>query len=127
VIDSVPAGPDDPGATAVSFSTFATGDSQDADGALRLALSGELDFSVVDRLSARLEDLRRSRRRVRLDLSELAFIDCSGVGVILGALADARRDGWALEVDRRVSPTAERVIALADLESALWPATERRA
>ena len=127
MIDSIPADMDGAGGTAVSFSTFAMRDSEDADGALRLALSGELDLSVVDRLGARLEDLRGSRRRARLDLSELAFIDCSGVGVILGALADSRRDGWALEVDRRVSPTAERVIALAELESALWPAKERRA
>jgi anti-sigma B factor antagonist len=98
-------------------------ESADGDGALRLSLGGELDLSVAERLSARLGDLRGLRRPVRLDLSGLEFIDCSGVSVILGALADSRRDGWALEVDRRVSPIAERVIALADLDTALWPTT----
>jgi hypothetical protein len=57
-----------------------------------------------------------------LDLSALEFIDCSGMGIIVRALADARADGWALEVDRPVSPLAQRVFALAEIESALWPA-----
>ena len=121
MIDLILAGMDGPGGTAVSVSMFEIGESTDSDGAVRLALSGELDLSGADQLTRRLDDLRGSSRHVRLDLSALEFIDCAGVGVILGALADSRSDGWALEVDRRVSPIAERVIALADLESALWP------
>ena len=122
MIDSILEGTDGPGGPSECCSMLEIGESEDTDGALRLALGGELDLAVAGRLNARLDDLRRSRRRVRLDLSALEFIDCSGVTVILGALAQSRRDGWALDVDRRVSPIAERVIALADLESALWPA-----
>ncbi|MGZ4296257.1 MAG: STAS domain-containing protein [Solirubrobacteraceae bacterium] len=122
MIESILAGTDGPGGTAVGYSLFDIGESRDADGALRLALTGELDLSVTERLSTRLAELRRARQRVRLDLSALEFIDCSGKRAILVALAAARDDGWALEVDRHVSAIAERVIALADLESALWPA-----
>jgi anti-anti-sigma factor len=121
VIDSILDGTDGHGGTSVCFSLLEIGESEDADGALRLALGGELDLSVSDRLSARLDDLRRAHRHVRLDLSALEFIDCGGVAVILGALADSRNNAWALEVDRRVSPVAARVIALAELDAALWP------
>jgi anti-sigma B factor antagonist len=102
-------------------SVLEIGENEDVDGAVRVALSGELDLSATDRLRARLAELHRSGRRVRLDLSALEFIDCSGMGIIVGALADARADGWALEVDRSVSPLAQRVFALAQIESALWP------
>ena len=98
----------------------------DTDGALRVTLIGELDLAVADGLRARLDQLRRSERRVRLDLSELEFIDCSGINGILGALAEARRQHWELEVDRLVSPGVRRITSLADVASALWPAAARR-
>jgi anti-sigma B factor antagonist len=94
---------------------------QDADGALRLTLIGEMDLAVSDRLQARLDQLRPSRRRVRLDLSQLEFIDCTGIRVILNALAQSRRDARELEVSRTVSPSVERVISLADVAPDLWP------
>jgi anti-anti-sigma factor len=98
----------------------------DADGALRVTLIGELDLAVADGLRARLGRLRRSEPRVRLDLSELEFIDCSGLNGILGALAEARRCDWALEVDRLVSPGVRRITSLDGVASELWPAGARR-
>ena len=94
----------------------------DPDGALRVTLLGEIDIAVVDDLATRLSLLRRFQRRVRLDLSELRFIDCGGVNAILRALAEARGVGWELEVDRIVSPCVERIALLAGAASALWPA-----
>lgn len=94
----------------------------DADGALRVALAGELDLAVSNRLRLRLRELGRGMRPVRLDLSALDFIDCSGVGVIVGALAEARRGCWELEVDPAVSPIVDRVIALTGVNRDLWPA-----
>jgi anti-anti-sigma factor len=122
VIESMLTGMDAPRGTSVCFSSLEISESEGAGGAVRVALAGELDLSGTARVSARLDELRRSRRRVRLDLSALEFIDCSGMGVILAALADARADGWALEVERQVSPLTARVIALAELGPALWPA-----
>jgi anti-anti-sigma factor len=94
----------------------------DADGTLRVTLVGELDIAVADRLTDQLGRLRHSRRPVRLDLSELEFIDCRGIGGILTVLADARRERWDFEVDRRVSPGVRRITDVADVASALWPA-----
>jgi hypothetical protein len=60
--------------------------------------------------------------RVRLDLSELDFIDCCGINGILRALAEARRLQWDLEVDPLVSPGVRRITSLEDIASELWPA-----
>ncbi len=121
MIESMLAGMDGAGGTGVRRPLFEINERDDVDGALRLTLIGELDLSVRDRLRAQLDELRRGRRRVRLDLSELEFVDCSGIGAILNALADARRNRWELEVDRLVSPIAARVISLGRLASELWP------
>ncbi|MGH2896979.1 MAG: STAS domain-containing protein, partial [Solirubrobacteraceae bacterium] len=94
---------------------------QDADGALRMTLRGELDLSVTDGLRAQLAHAQRSQRPVRLDLSELEFVDCGGIRAILSALAEARAGRRKLEVSRTVSPMVERFISLAALASDLWP------
>jgi anti-anti-sigma factor len=121
VIDSMLADTDGPTGNEVSLSMLELSERQDADGAVRLTLIGELDLSVTDRLRGRLDQLGRSQRRVRLDLSQLDFIDCSGVRAILNALTDARGKQRALEVDRRVSPNVSRVISLVHIASELWP------
>jgi anti-anti-sigma factor len=95
----------------------------DPDGALRVTLIGEIDTVVADQLTARLEQLEQPDRRVRLDLSQPGFMDCSGVGAIINAVTHARRAGWELDVDRRLSPSVARIIALAGVASVLWPAT----
>jgi anti-anti-sigma factor len=122
VIDSMLADTDGPTGNEVSLSMLELSERQDADGAVRLTLIGELDLSATDRLRGRLDQLGRSQRRVRLDLSQLDFIDCSGVRAILNALADARGKQRALEVDRRVSPNVSRLISLVHIASDLWPA-----
>ena len=94
----------------------------DADGAVRMTLVGELDLSTTDGLRARLDEVGRAKRRVRLDLSELEFIDCSGIRAILDAMAQARRDGHPLEVERSVSPIVRRIVSLGAIASDLWPA-----
>ena len=122
MIDSMLADTDGPTGNEVSLSMLELSERQDADGAVRLTLIGELDLSVTDRLRGRLDQLGRSQQRVRLDLSQLDFIDCSGLRAILNALADARGKQRALEVDRRVSPNVSRVISLVHIASDLWPA-----
>jgi anti-anti-sigma factor len=94
----------------------------DADGAMRMTLVGELDLSATDGLRARLDEAGRAKRRVRLDLSELDFIDCSGIRAIVDAMAEARRDGHAFEVDRSVSPIVGRLVSLGAIAGDLWPA-----
>jgi len=92
------------------------------DGAIRLALLGGLDIVVVDRLIARLRVLLASRRLVRVDLSGLGFIDCTGLRAIIDAVAAARRNRQPLEVSRPVSAPVKRVITFMNAASLLWPA-----
>lgn len=95
----------------------------DDDGALRLALGGELDIAVVDVLRDRLTKLIRAGRRVRLDLAELKFVDSTGLHELILAVADAERDGRQLEIDPHVSEPVRRVIELTGVRSRFWPET----
>ncbi len=88
---------------------------------VRLTLVGELDIAVADRVEERLRHLREDDRPVRLDLSELEFIDSSGVRAIVLGLRHARQGGHQLEVDRRISSTVARMIEIMGIGSQLWP------
>jgi anti-anti-sigma factor len=64
---------------------------------------GELDLATAPQVRACLTELYGSgRRRVVLDLSELDFIDSTGLGVLVAALKRFRSDGGELAV---VNPT----------------------
>jgi anti-anti-sigma factor len=102
---------------------FSIVDGWDADGALRLALLGELDLNVADQLKSRLEQLRAEGTSVRLDLSELSFIDSSGIRVVIRARLDGERDGWMLEVDPDVNESVRRPLELLGLDDVLWSKT----
>jgi anti-anti-sigma factor len=93
----------------------------EADGTVCLILLGDLDLGVAGKLSNRLSELKATGRRVRLDLSQLGFIDSSGIGALLPALTDARWNGWSLEVDRRVSPSVEKAARILRIAEVFWP------
>jgi anti-anti-sigma factor len=71
---------------------------------VRLRVRGELDLATTELLADRLRRLRERNAAVLLDLDELAFIDASGLRVVLDAAGDARRDGWAFTVTRGSAP-----------------------
>ncbi|HEY6522317.1 MAG TPA: STAS domain-containing protein [Solirubrobacteraceae bacterium] len=122
MVDSKLLATDGPRGTGPCHPLFGVRQRHDADGAVRMTLTGELDLSATDGLRARLDEVQRSERRVRLDLSELEFIDCSGIRTILDAMAEARRDGCGFEVDRSVSPMVRRIVSLGAIAAELWPA-----
>ncbi|MEU8639937.1 STAS domain-containing protein [Amycolatopsis sp. NPDC048633] len=56
-----------------------------------VAVTGELDLAVTDRLAARLVDeLDLAPRALVIDLTQLAFCSARGLGVVLDAVAAAR-------------------------------------
>ncbi len=122
MVDSTLFSMDGPRGTGPFHSQFDVRQRHDADGAVRMTLMGELDISTTESFKARLDELQRSRRRVRLDLSELEFVDCSGIRAILDAMAQARRDGCTVDVDQAVSPIVGRIVALGAISGELWPA-----
>jgi anti-anti-sigma factor len=75
-----------------------------ADGAVVVALHGELDLASADRVSARLGALRDAGQPVVLDLDSLEFIDSSGLRVILQAAEDSRRGGWPFHLTAGSEP-----------------------
>ena len=107
---------------ALAGPSFEIRESIDGDGSVRVALIGELDIAVADAVEQRLRQLRDDGRPARIDLSELDFIDSSGVQSVVLGLKHARRSGHPLEVDRRVSSSVERLIEMMGIGEQLWPA-----
>ena len=89
-------------------------------------LIGELDIAVADGVETRLRAHRADGNPVRLDLSQLDFIDSSGVRAIVLGLKHARSGGVELDVDTRVSSTVARMIEIMGIGSQLWPARPSR-
>jgi anti-sigma B factor antagonist len=85
---------------------------------VRVQLRGELDLATADVVADHLRRLSARRSTVVLDLDELAFMDASGLRVILTAAQDARNDGWAFTVTRGSAPV-RRLIELLDLDGHL--------
>jgi anti-sigma B factor antagonist len=106
---------------ALAGPSFEIQESVDDDGAARVALVGELDIAVADGVEERLRLLRDAGRRVRLDLSQLDFIDSSGVRAIVLGLKHARQGGHELDVDHEISPTVRRMIDIMGIAPQLWP------
>jgi anti-sigma B factor antagonist len=86
-----------------------------------VAVSGEVDLVTVPELR---DTLRRvispPSREVVVDLADVAFIDASGVGALVGAAADAARMGVLFRL-QAPSPPVERVLKLARLDGSLDP------
>jgi anti-anti-sigma factor len=78
-----------PSAEGLACETFRDGE------ATRVRVSGALDLATVPILEAELAALHEAGVRcLILDLSELAFMDSTGLRCILQQDAEARRDGF---------------------------------
>jgi anti-sigma B factor antagonist len=62
----------------------------------QVKVSGELDLLTAPQLHAALEPLQAERADIELDMSELEFIDSTGVHLVLQTYQASRRDGWEL-------------------------------
>jgi anti-anti-sigma factor len=116
-----PAAPEPQAAAGKPVPVFSLRETVDDDQVLRLTLLGDLDLNGAETLSTRLEELKAAGRPCRLDLSQLAFIDSSGIQALLLALTDARWNGWPLEVAPAVSPMVERAARIVGIAQVLWP------
>lgn len=65
---------------------------------IRVAVTGDLDLTTADALRDQLDDLilRYPEKDLILDLKEVAFIDSSGLGVLLGRYRRLRGEGRRL-------------------------------
>ena len=85
---------------------------QQHDGELRLSIGGELDLSTAGALRERLERARARGCSVRLDLSELAFVDSSGLKILLLAAREFRASGLGFGIEERLQPQVVRLLRL---------------
>jgi anti-anti-sigma factor len=108
----------DPGTFTVrTFTVLCTG-RQDP-GSVALRLSGELDIVGVPVLERELALALDGRpARVILDLSNLSFLDASGIGVIAGGIDQARRQGTTVTA-RGPRGIVRRVLQLTGFDSVL--------
>jgi anti-sigma B factor antagonist len=88
-------------------------------GTVWIRLTGELDISTADGLERRLAELEEAEpRTVVLDLSDLTFMDSTGLRLIVSADLRMTKDGRRLQLVR--GPEAvHRVFRLALLEERL--------
>jgi anti-sigma B factor antagonist len=84
-------------------------------GAPVLSLSGELDMATSTVLSERLTELVRGGTDVVVDLSNLRFIDSSGLSALLAALRQSQAGRTTLWL-RRPTTTVARVLAITGLD-----------
>lgn len=87
---------------------------QDGLGSACVHLSGELDLSTLPVFRQTLQDAQLNASTVSIDLQELAFVDCSGLGAILNASSVAQESGSRLALVRG-SGQVDRVLKLTGL------------
>ncbi|MEV4455668.1 STAS domain-containing protein [Microbispora sp. NPDC049633] len=68
-------------------------------GAVRLVMTGELDFGAADEASAAVDKaLAEDLRLLELDLAGLSFIDSSGMAVLMNAYMGAGERGAGFRI-----------------------------
>jgi anti-anti-sigma factor len=95
-----------------SPSPFACSWKSDGLGSAQVHLVGELDLSTLPSFRETLREAQLGAGTVSIDLQDLEFIDCAGLGAIVDA--DERRDGSRLILERG-SGQVDRVLRLTGL------------
>jgi anti-sigma B factor antagonist len=102
------------GLDAQPFAVTITGDSTRT----TVAFSGELDLAGVDRAREAIAEAEERDGMVVLDLSELTFIDSTGLEVVLRAARRAQESGRRLVV-ARPSQYVRRLFELTAIDQSL--------
>ena len=88
------------------------------DGLSVVSLTGELDLGTIPDLEAPLFEELRTRTGVVVDLTELVFIDSSGIGLLIKA-SGLRSDPGAMHIAIASGSQVERVFGLTGVDRAL--------
>ena len=88
---------------------FSCTEHEEPDGSVRVRAAGKLDAAEAPRLREVLRRSQEAGRDVLLDLSDLSFIDRSGLHVIEEAADAARRDGFGFAIEGPVPKEVRRV------------------
>lgn len=89
------------------------------DGRAEVHLVGELDVSTAPLLrEGLLGVLAEGSGQITLDMAELAFIDSTGLSVLVGAFKRARQDGREV-VLKNPRPPARKVLEISGLDTVI--------
>jgi anti-sigma B factor antagonist len=87
---------------------------------LVLSVTGELDMNTVELLATQIEQrLADGPRPVRLDLADLAFMDSSGLRLLIDLHDRSQREAWQLTIVRPRSEAATMVLRATGADTAL--------
>jgi anti-anti-sigma factor len=87
---------------------------------VRLTITGELDLSTVPVLARRLDELLGEKpKTLTVDLSDLTFMDSSGLRQLIQLDERATRDAWTLRLIPSRHDSATTVLRLTGADAAL--------
>lgn len=88
-----------------------------------IAASGELDLFTSPTLRTRVHEVIGDK--IALDLTDVAFIDSSGLGAVVGILKHVRERGGTFAVIAPPGGALERLLTLTGLDQILSPLGRR--
>jgi anti-anti-sigma factor len=89
------------------------------DRSLRMLVRGELDLSTSPELGQALQQAIGDGKSVVLDLSEVTFIDSTGLNTLFRALSACEANGGALAVSPNLPAQVLRVFEITGLDGVL--------
>ena len=107
-----------------SYQPFAISTATAADGSVRVHVRGELDLATSPELEEALRREIGAGRRVVVDLSDVAFIDSTGLNTLIAALRACDAKGGALTVSPTLPSQVRRVLEITGLNKLLPLAPE---
>jgi len=93
---------------------------EDTEPALVLTVTGELDMNTVELLAKHVDErLAEGPRPLTLNLAELAFMDSSGLRLLIDLYDRSRRENWTLTMVAPSSEAATMVLRATGADTAL--------
>jgi RND superfamily putative drug exporter len=102
-------------------------DVEQEDARVTLVARGELTLETASLLREALADHEHGAATVVLDLRDVAFLDSSGLGELLGAHQRARRQGRRLVLARRADSQVAQVLDISGLDTTIETVEDPRA
>ena len=97
-----------------------TAQSVDAGSQTTIMLKGDLDLSTIDTLTSAIDVAERSHaQRIVLDLSDVEFIDASGLRALVFASERSRVDGNRLRIRKGQARAVSRMFELTAIDEQL--------
>lgn len=92
-----------------------------------LTVAGELDLYSNPTLLARIDEVSGNGARIAVDLTDVTFVDSSGLGALVGALMRAEDNGEHLILIAPEEAPLSRMLSLTGLDQLLHPLPDRTA